>query len=356
MQLGVSLGYFTDAGQISDGIDLAVAAERLGYDCVWVAEAYGTDAPTPLAAIAARTTTIGIGSAVMQIPARSAAMTAMTAATLDGLSGGRFRLGLGVSGPQVAEGWHGSRYNDPLGRTDEYVALVRAALSRKVLRSEGPHYPLPLPDGPGKPLVLAMRPLRKELPIYLAAVGPKNLALTGRIADGWHGIFFDPELGAEQVATIRSGAADAGRDLTAFDFAVNVGAAIGPDPATAADAVRPTAALYIGGMGSRKTNFYHRIATAMGFGAEADRIQDLYLARDYAGAAAAVPLEFCTRTSLLGTVDEMAAGLRRLQDAGITSANIAAYGRTPAERISILEAVVAARAVAGLDASRPHGG
>ena len=351
MRLGVSLGYFTTAEQIAEAIDLAVAAEGLGYDCAWVAEAYGTDAPTPLAAIAARTTTLGIGSAVMQIPARSAAMTAMTAATLDGLSGGRFRLGLGVSGPQVSEGWHGSRYDDPLGRTDEYVTLVRNALARKVLRSDGPHYPLPLPDGPGKPLVLAMRPLRSELPIYLAAVGPKNLALTGRIADGWHGIFFDPELGVDQVRAIRAGAAEAGRDLAGFDFAVNVGAAIGPDPATAADAVRPTAALYIGGMGSRKTNFYHRIATAMGFGAQADRIQDLYLARNYAEAAAAVPLEFCTRTSLLGTTSDMADGLRRLRDAGITSVNVAAYGRTLAERISILEAVAAARVKAQLDGS-----
>ena len=343
MRLGVSLGYFIDADQIAQALDVAVAAERLGYDCAWVAEAYGSDAVSVLAAVAARTDRIGIGSAILQIPARTPAMTAMTAATLDGLSGGRFRLGLGVSGPQVAEGWHGVRYADPLGRTEEYVAIVRQVLNRSVLRHSGTHFTLPLPDGPGKALALGMSPLRRNVPIYLAAVGPKNLALAGRIADGWHAIFFDPELGSEQVDAIRAGAEAIGRDLAGFDIAATVSAATGSTVAAAADAVRPTAALYIGGMGSRQTNFYHRIASAMGFHQEANTIQDLYLSRRYADAAAAVPLDFLNRTSLLGSPDDMAAQLRRLAEAGITSVNVGAHAADVDERISILEAVADAR-------------
>ncbi|MEP6981773.1 MAG: LLM class flavin-dependent oxidoreductase, partial [Nakamurella sp.] len=319
MRLGVSLGYFSTGEQIRDAVELARAAEDLGFDCAWVAEAYGSDAPTVLAAIATRTTGIDIGSAVMQIPARTPAMTAMTAATLDGMSDGRFRLGLGVSGPQVSEGWHGVRYGDPLGRTEEYVAIVRQALARRRVQFAGDHFTLPLPDGPGKTLVLGMSPFRRDVPVYLAAVGPRNLALTGRIADGWHGIFFDPETGGAQVGIISDAAAAAGRDPAAIDYAVTVAAAAGPDPATAADAVRANAALYIGGMGSPTTNFYHGIASAMGFRDAADEVQRLFLSRHYDEAAAAVPVEFLTRTSLLGRPDHMANALVALRAAGITS-------------------------------------
>ncbi len=343
MRLGVSLGYFSDGAGVRDAVDLARAAEDLGYDCAWVAEAYGSDAPTVLAAVAARTSTIDVGSAVMQIPARTPAMTAMTAATLDGMSEGRFRLGLGVSGPQVSEGWHGVRYGDPLGRTEEYVAIVRQAIARQRVQFAGDHFTLPLPDGPGKTLMLGMSPHRRSVPIYLAAVGPKNLALTGRIADGWHAIFFEPDGGAAQVRTVRDAAAAAGRDPDAIDVAATVAAAVGPDRATAADAVRPNAALYIGGMGSTTTNFYHGIASAMGFRAEADEVQRLFLSRRYDEAAAAVPLEFLTRTSLLGTPEDMASTLVGLRDAGITSVNVAAYARTVQDRLTILKAVASAR-------------
>jgi F420-dependent oxidoreductase-like protein len=339
MRLGVSLGYFTSARQLADGLALAEVAEELGYDCIWVAEAYGSDAPTVLSAIASRTRSIGIGSAVMQIPARSPAMTAMTAATLDALSGGRFRLGLGVSGPQVSEGWHGVHYGDPLGRTEEYVAIVRKAIARQRLTAPGPHFPLPLPDSAGKALGLSLDPVRRSIPVYLAAVGPKNLELTGRIADGWHGIFFDAEHGAEQVQAIRSAAAVAGRDPDGIDITVNAGAAMGPSVSEAARALRPNAALYLGGMGSRATNFYQRIAARMGFAAEAAVVQDKFLARDYAGAAASVPVEFLTRTSLLGTPLQIQDSLRRFAAAGITSVNVAPFASDVQDQREILAAV-----------------
>jgi F420-dependent oxidoreductase-like protein len=192
MRLGVNLGYW-GAGNDADNLALAVEAERLGYSVVWAAEAYGSDAATVLAWIAAHTTTIDVGSAIFQIPGRTPALTAMTAATLDTLSGGRFRLGLGVSGPQVSEGWHGVRFDKPLARTREYVEIVRLALAREKVQYDGVHWTLPLPDGPGKALRLTVHPARENIPVYLAAVGPKNLELTGEIADGWLAIFFAPE-------------------------------------------------------------------------------------------------------------------------------------------------------------------
>ena len=202
MRLGVNLGYW-GAGNDKDNLVLAQEADRLGYSSAWAAEAYGSDAATVLAWVAAQTERIDIGSAVFQIPARTPAMTAMTAATLDSLSGGRFRLGLGVSGPQVSEGWHGVRFDKPLARTREYVDIVRMALARETVRHEGEFWTLPLPDGPGKALRLTVHPVRDDIPLYLAAIGPKNLELTGEIADGWLAIFFAPEHAAEQLAPRR---------------------------------------------------------------------------------------------------------------------------------------------------------
>src|SRR6476646_4903842 len=192
MELGVNLGYF-GMGMDQDNVAVAQEADRLGYAVAWVAEAYGSDVPTVLSWIGALTERIGLGAGVMQIPARTPAMTAMTAATLDTLSKGRFLLGLGVSGPQVSEGWHGVRFAPPLARTREYVDIVRMALARQPVADDGDHFTLPLPDGPGKSLRLTIHPPRPDLPIYLAAVGPKNLALAGEVADGWHAIFFSPE-------------------------------------------------------------------------------------------------------------------------------------------------------------------
>jgi len=348
MRIGLNLGYVTTAEELADNIALAQTAESLGFDTVWAAEAYGSDAVTVLAAVAARTHRIGIGSGVLQIPGRTPAMTAMTAATLDALSGGRFTLGLGVSGPQVSEGWHGVRFADPLGRTREYVQIVRQALQRRRVTAGGTHFTLPLPDGPGKSLVLSLQPVRSEIPIYLAALGPKNLDLTGEIADGWLAIFFDPDIAAGSIGRIRRAALAAGRDPGLIDINASIPVSVGDDPEVAANRVRPFAALYIGGMGSAKTNFYHRTATEMGFGAEAVEVQERFLARDYAGAAAAVPFEFIDRTSLLGSRDRIAERIGRLVAGGVTSISVNCFDRDLESRIGTLTTVMHAAQRAGV--------
>ena len=348
MRIGLNLGYVTTAEDLADNLALAQAAESLGFDSVWAAEAYGSDAVTVLAAVAARTHRIAIGSAVLQIPGRTPAMTAMTAATLDALSGGRFLLGLGVSGPQVSEGWHGVRFADPLGRTREYVQIVRQALKRRRVTAGGDHFTLPLPDGPGKSLVLSLQPVRSEIPVYLAALGPKNLDLTGEIADGWLAIFFDPETASGSIARIHNAARAAGRNPADIDISASVPVAVAEDPRVAANMVRGNAALYIGGMGSAKTNFYHRTATEMGFGAEADEVQERFLARDYAGAAAAVPYEFIDRTSLLGNADRIAERLQRLAAGGVTSVSVNCFDRTLESKVATLTTVMQAAEQAGV--------
>ncbi|MDX6363935.1 MAG: hypothetical protein QOC85_2945, partial [Streptomyces sp.] len=251
MQLGINLGYW-GAGMDADNLAVAQEADRLGYAVCWAAEAYGSDAATVLSWVAAKTERIDVGSAIFQIPARTPAMTAMTAATLDSLSGGRFRLGLGVSGPQVSEGWYGVRFDKPLSRTREYVEIVRKAMSRERLSYEGEHWTLPLPGGPGKPIKLTVHPEREHIPLYLAAVGPKNLELAGEIADGWLAIFFSPEFGGESLGHVAAGRAKAGLELAGFDVVPTVPMVIGDDVDACADAVRAYCALYIGGMGSRE--------------------------------------------------------------------------------------------------------
>ncbi len=326
MQLGLNLGYW-GAGNDADNIVLAKEADRLGYAVAWVAEAYGSDAPTVLAWVGALTEKMDIGAAVMQIPARTPAMTAMTAATLDTLSGGRFRLGLGVSGPQVSEGWHGVRFNAPLGRTREYVDIVKMALRREKVAYDGKHFTLPLPDGPGKALKLTVHPAREQLPIYLAAVGPKNLELAGEIADGWLAIFFSPEHSGDLMESVATGARKAGKGtpdnpLAGYDIVPTVPVVIGDDPRACADQVRPYAALYIGGMGSREKNFYNQLAVRMGFEEAAQKVQDLYLDRQPREAAAAVPFEFLDATALLGSRDRIKDRLGRYADAGVTTLSV----------------------------------
>src|SRR5215207_229169 len=235
MRLGLNLGYW--GGGNRDDLVLAREADRLGYSVVWAAEAYGSDAPTVLSWVAARTERIDIGSAVMQIPARTPACTAMTAATLDALSGGRFRLGLGVSGPQVSEGWHGVRFDKPLGRTREYVEIIRIAMRRETLRYSGRHYTLPLPDGPGKALKLIVHPVREHIPVYLAAVGPKNLELAGAIADGLLPIFFSPEHAGDFLDPVRVGRGKAGLTMDGFDVVPTVPLSVGDDLAACADPI-----------------------------------------------------------------------------------------------------------------------
>ncbi len=341
------IGGYAGMGLGDDLLDLTLEAERLGYAQVWVAEAYGSDAPTVLGWLAGQTTTIGLGAGVMQIPARSAAMTAMTAATLDTLSGGRFHLGLGVSGPQVSEGWHGVRFAAPLGRTREYVEIVRTALARKPVEFEGEHYTLPLPDGPGKSLRLTIRPPRPDLPIYLAAVGPRNLRLAGEVADGWLGIFLSPEHSADQFASVREGREVAGKGteddpMAGFDVVTTVPVVVTDDLEAARAAVAPYTALYIGGMGSREQNFYNRLARRMGFPEAAERIQDLYLAGRARDAADAVPLELVDATARIGGPARSAERARRYHDAGVTTLGVAPYAWSTEDRVATLRVVAEA--------------
>src|ERR1700761_2463424 len=242
MRLGLNLGYWGLASD-EDNVALVQEAERLGYTSVWAAEAYGNDAATVLTWLAAKTTTIDVGAAVLQIPARTPAMTAMTAATIDTLSGGRFRLGLGVSGPQVSEGWHGVRFAKPLARTREYVDIVKMAIARQPVSYQGEHYQLPLPGGAGKAIKLGFHPPRADVPIYLAAVGPKNLELAGEIADGWLAIFFAPDAAGESLQPIARGRAAKGEGLAGFDVAPTVPVMVGDDLEACADVIRPYAAL-----------------------------------------------------------------------------------------------------------------
>jgi len=321
MRLGLNMGYW-GAGNDADNLELAKEADRLGYSVAWVAEAYGSDAPTVLAWVAAQCPTIDIGSAIFQIPGRTPANCAMTAATLDTLSGGRFRLGLGVSGPQVSEGWHGVRFDKPLGRTREYSDIVKMALRREKVRYDGQHYVLPLPDGPGKALQLTVHPVRDHIPMYLAAVGPKNLELSGELFDGWLAIFFSADHAKELLGHIEAGRAKVGKTMEGFDVVPTMPMVVGDDVQACADPIRWYAALYIGGMGSRDKNFYNQLAVRMGYDEAAGEIQDKYLARDYEGAAAAVPFEFIDATSLLGSKERIAEKMQVLAASGVTTLTI----------------------------------
>jgi F420-dependent oxidoreductase-like protein len=336
VRLGVMLGYFGAGTTAGEQLALAREAERLGYDSVWVAEAYGSDAATVLAWLAAQTATIKLGSAVFQIPARSPAMTAMTAATLDQLSGGRFRLGLGLSGPQVAEGWHGQRFARPLARTRDYVSVVRMALERRRVAYQGETLELPLPDGPGKALKLTITPAQPRLPIYLGAMGPKNLALAGEMADGWLGFLFSPEHVGGFRDQLAVGAARAGRDLDGFDIAPNVQVHVSDDLATARDTMRPFLALYVGGMGSRERNFYTEQAGRYGFEDAARQVQEHYLAGDRAAAMAALPDELIDLVTLCGPAARVRERLAAHREAGVGTLVAAPTALTHEERIAQL--------------------
>lgn len=348
MRLGINLGYW-GAGMDADNLAVAREADRLGYSVCWAAEAYGSDAATVLSWVAAQTERIDVGSAIFQIPARTPAMTAMTAATLDSLSGGRFRLGLGVSGPQVSEGWYGVRFDKPLARTREYVEIIRKAMSRERLTHEGANWTLPLPGGPGKPLKLTVHPVREYIPLYIAAIGPKNLEQTGEIADGALVIFFAPEHAeATTVGSLRAGREKAGKTLDGFDLVPTVPLAVGEDVRALADQFRPYTALYVGGMGSAKQNFYNKLAQRMGYEKEAAEIQEKYLAGDKQGAAAAIPHELIDSTTLLGPVERISDRMKAYAEAGVTTLSLTPAGFTLEERVAGLRAGVEALERAGL--------
>jgi F420-dependent oxidoreductase-like protein len=353
MRLGLSLGYQTAWTTPAHHLAFAQEADRLGFAVVWAAEAYGSDSPSTLAWLAGQTERIDLGAAIMQIPARTPAATAMTAATIDALSGGRFRLGLGVSGPQVSEGWHGVRFAKPLARTREYVDIVKLAIARKPVEYAGAHYTLPLPDGPGKALRLGFHPPREYIPIYLASVGPKNLELAGEIADGWLAIFFAPDAAGDQLAAIAAGRARAGRTIDGFDVVPSVPVVLGDDPSPAgvaacAELVRWYAALYIGGMGSRQQNFYNQLAVRMGYADAAREVQDLYLAKRQRDAAAAVPLEFIDRTSLLGPKQRIAERMREYAAAGVTTLSVSLFVADVETGVQTLRTVAEALELSGV--------
>jgi F420-dependent oxidoreductase-like protein len=314
-------------------------AERLGYDSVWAAEAYGSDAATVLGWLAAGTSTIKLGSAIFQMPARSPAMTAMTAATLDELSGGRMRLGIGSSGPQVAEGWHGQPFARQLQRTREYVEVVRMALARERVDYHGETLTLPLPDGPGKALKLMISPVQERIPIYLAAIGPKNTALAGEIADGWLPTFFSPEHVGILRSLLEEGAARAGRSLDGFDIAPNVTAYVSDDRELARNLMRPVLALYIGGMGSRRQNFYNNLVQRYGFEEAAKEIQDLYLDGKKVEAGEAIPDELIDMVSLCGPADFVRERIAAFRDAGVGTLAITPMAFSVEDRIAQLRAV-----------------
>src|SRR5256714_3716070 len=294
MELGLNVAYWGLGITAEDQLAMVKDAEAAGYDSVWAAEAYGSDAATVLAWLAAQTERIKIGSAIFQMPARSPAMTAMTAAQLVELSGGRMILGIGPSGPQVAEGWHGQSFGRQLQRTREYVEILRKALARERLEYDGEIYKLPLPDGRGKALKLMIGPVQERIPIYIAAIGPKNTAQTGEIADGWIPFLFAAEHVAELRKPLDEGAARAGRSIDdgSFEIAPTVNVCIDDDIEAARDVMRPFLALYVGGMGSREKNFYNAMMRRYGFEEAAEKVQDLYLDRKPQAAAEALPAEF----------------------------------------------------------------
>ncbi len=339
MKLGVHVGYWGLGMGPQDQLEVVQEAERLGFDSVWAAEAYGSDAATVLAWLAAGTSKIKLGSAIFQMPGRSAAMTAMTAATIDELSGGRMVLGIGSSGPQVAEGWHGQRFAKQLQRTREYVEVVRMALARQRVEFHGETIELPLPDGPGKPLKLMITPEQERIPIYLAAIGPKNTALAGEIADGWIPTFFSPEYVSEFRRLLEEGAAQSGRTLDEFDIAPTVNAYISDDRELARNLMRPVLALYIGGMGSRKQNFYNNLVQRYGFEEAAGEIQDLYLDGKKAEAGDAIPDELIDMVSLCGPREVVRDRLSAFREAGVGTLMITPMAFTADDRIAQLRAV-----------------
>ncbi len=320
MRLGLHVGYWGLGLTPEQQLDIVREAEAAGFHSLWAAEAYGSDTATVLAWLAANTERIKIGSAIFQIPARTPAMTAMTAATLDNISDGRMLLGIGSSGPQVAEGWHGQPFARQLQRTREYVAILRKALARERLEYDGEIYELPIPDGPGKALKLMVGPVQERIPIYIAAIGPKNTQLTGEIADGWIPTFFSPEHVGEFRALLEEGAARAGNGKAiddSFDIAPMVNVSIDDDVERARDSMRPLLALYVGGMGSRKQNFYNALVRRYGFEEAADEVQDLYLSGRKDEAAAALPAELIDRTALCGPKELVAERLGVYRDAGV---------------------------------------
>jgi len=336
MRLSTMLTY---AGNPREAADQVAALERAGLDTVWVAEAYGFDSPTLMGYLAARTETIEIGAAILNVYSRTPGALAQTAAGLDNVSGGRAILGLGASGPQVIEGWHGLPYDKPLTRTREVVEIVRAALRRERLDYHGKVFDLPLPAdqglGLGKPLKLMTRPERSSVPIYVAALGEKNVAGTAEYADGWLPFLYAPEK-AESVwgDSLRAGAAKRPADLGPLEVAAGGMVAVGEDVKGLLDLARPTFALYIGGMGAKGKNFYNTLAQHYGYEQEAEQIQELYLGGNKRDAEALVPTELLEMCNLVGSESYVKERIEAFRESGVTNLQVTPVADDPAALVS----------------------
>ncbi len=341
MKLGLTVGYW-GAQPPTDALDKILEAERLGYDAVFTAESWGSDAFTPLAWWGSRTTRIRLGTSIVQLAGRTPTATAMGALTLDHLSGGRFVLGLGVSGPQVVEGWYGQPFGKPLARTREYIGIIRQVLARQgPVTSTGPHYPLPY-QGPnalglGKPLKPITHPLRADLPIWMGAEGPKNVALAGEIADGWLPIYFSPRVGDMYRGWLAEGFARRERPPAQFEIATNCQVVVTDDADRAVTSMKPMLGFYIGGMGARDMNFHKDVFARMGYEKEVQEVQDLFFEGKRDDAIAAVPDTLVTDISLIGSVAKIRDDLARWEEAGVTMLVVGARSldemRTTAEAI-----------------------
>ncbi|MFI6510705.1 LLM class F420-dependent oxidoreductase [Streptosporangium sp. NPDC050855] len=340
MRLGYSMSYWGGAGLgPADHLALVREAERLGYESVWAAETYGTDPASLMAWIAGQTERIGLGTGVLQMSGRKPVVAAMTAATIDQVSGGRARLGVGVSGPQVVEGWHGERFDRPLARARDYLSVLRLALEGRPVSYAGETMTLPLPGGQGKELSLGVSPVQKHLPVYLGAMGPETTALAGELADGWLAIHFPPEHLAERTAHLRAGAARAGRSLDGFDVAPMILTLVDEDEELAFDMMRPMLALYLGGMGSRRTNFYNRLARSLGFEKEAEAIQEAFLAGRQGEAMSLLPDGLVDAMTMCGPPGKLRERVAAYREAGATSLVVGLVTPTLRLRMEQLELV-----------------
>jgi len=339
LKLGLNLGYWGIGPTGVEALEYVQAAERAGFESVWVAESYGSDVVSVLAWLAPQTKTIKLGCAIMQVPARPPAAAAMAGATIDKLSGGRFIFGFGPSGPQVSEGWYGVPYAKPWGRTREYVEVVRKIVAREgPLEYEGEHYRLPLPDGEGKALKLNFHPLRNRIPIFLGAIGRKSVQLAAEIADGWIPIFSSAEAFESAWGEhVEAGLAKGGRSRDDFEISPTLQVAIEGDLEAARGVVKGGLLLYFGGMGSRKTNFYVDLAHRFGFGEVADEVQRLFLAGDREAAYEAIPDEVADATSLVGTEEQVAERIERYREVGVSRLIVSPVQQDAAERAHTLE-------------------
>ena len=339
MRIGMSLSY---AGGFAETVTELADYEKAGLDIVFVPEAYSYDAVSQLGYVAAKTERLQLASGIMQLYSRTPTLTAMTAAGIDYVSGGRFVLGIGASGPQVIEGWHGVPYDAPIGRTREIIEICRKVWRRERLEHSGRYYTIPLPPdqgtGLGKALKLINHPVRDRIPIFVAALGPKNVEMAAELAEGWEPIWYYPEKAAEVWGeALAAGTAKRDPSLPPLDVFAQTALAIGEDVKGLIDLIRPVQALYIGGMGAKGRNFYNDLAVRYGFEAEAAAIQDAYLDGRKKEAESLVPAELLAGTSLIGPRSLVAERMAALAEAGVTTLNVAPIAATHAERVALIE-------------------